>query len=117
MDSDHKIQFFMRYKEDYRKTSVLTLKMVDQYLEQLTTATKEDDQLDIISNFCDLCTPGTKISTNISPLTSHSLKSSEDLRYVTKLMDHDLKINIGEKFVLNALHPQAYEGKFISNLF
>ena len=45
------------------------------------------------------------------------MKSSEDLRYVTKLMDHDLKINIGEKFVLNALHPQAYEGKFISNLF
>lgn len=74
----------MRYKEDYRKTSVLTLKMVDQYLEQLTTATKEDDQLDIISNFCDLCTPGTKISTNISsPLTSHEILRGSPLRYQT----------------------------------
>ena len=32
--------------------------MVDMFLEQLTTATKEDDQLDILSNFFDLCTPG-----------------------------------------------------------
>lgn len=36
----------------------------------------------------------------------------EDARYAMKLMDHDLKINIGPKFALNALHPKAYEGLF-----
>ena len=33
--------------------------MVDSFLEQLTSVTKEDEQLDILSGFFDLCTPGT----------------------------------------------------------
>lgn len=50
----------MRYKRDHLKTSILTLKMVDQFFEQLTTVTKEDEQLDVLSNFLNLCTPGLK---------------------------------------------------------
>lgn len=29
------------------------------------------------------------------------------------MIDHDLNINIGPKFVLNALHPKAFDGKIV----
>ena len=32
-------------------------------------------------------------------------------------MDHDLKINIGAKFVLTALHPKAFDGKNFIGIF
>lgn len=50
----------MRYKRDHKKNSFITLKIIDQFLEQLTTVTKEDEQLDVISNFFNICTPGLK---------------------------------------------------------
>lgn len=65
--------------------------MVDVFLEQLTKVSKEDDQLDVISNFLDLC-------------------NEVDVKYIVKLIHHDLKINIGPKFVLNAIHPKAFKG-------
>jgi DNA ligase-3 len=34
-----------------------------------------------------------------------------DLKFICKIMAHDLKINIGSKFVLNALHPKAFDGR------
>jgi len=34
-----------------------------------------------------------------------------DLKFICKLLAHDLKINIGSKFVLNALHPKAFDGR------
>jgi DNA ligase 3 len=35
--------------------------------------------------------------------------TGDDIYYFARLLDHDLKINIGAKFVLDALHPNAYE--------
>ncbi len=33
-----------------------------------------------------------------------------------KIIDHDLKINIGPKFLLAAIHPKAYEGLFLASV-
>ncbi len=38
-------------------------------------------------------------------------EDEDDLKWLCKIMDHDLKINIGAKYVLGALHPDAYDGK------
>jgi hypothetical protein len=35
---------------------------------------------------------------------------SDDLKWICKIIDHDLKINVGAKFVMTALHPSAWEG-------
>jgi hypothetical protein len=53
--------------------------------------TKEDEQADLVSDLLDKCT-------------------GDDLKWFWKLMDKDLKINIGAKFVLAALHPKAFDG-------
>lgn len=74
-----------------KSTSTLTLLEVDQFMERLTQVTKEDEQFAVISPMIKRCTP-------------------EDLKYLWKLIDHDLKVNIGPKFVLGALHPKAFDG-------
>lgn len=38
--------------------SILTLKQVDDFLNNLTTVTKEDDQVKIISKIVEKCTGG-----------------------------------------------------------
>jgi ATP-dependent DNA ligase len=93
--------------------------MVDSFLEQLTTVTKDDEQSDILSGFLDECTPG-KLPVKLV-LTSISLtikfQNPVEVKYAAKLIDHDLKINIGAKFVLSALHPKAFDGKRQEILF
>ena len=69
----------------------MTLKEVDDFLDKLTTVTKEDDQYAVLEKIIERCT-------------------GDDIKFFWKLMDHDLKINIGAKFVLNALHPKAFDG-------
>jgi DNA ligase-3 len=72
----------------------MTLKEVDQYLDKLTTVTKEEDQYAVLEKILERCT-------------------GDDIKFFWKLMDHDLKINIGAKFVLNALHTKAFDGKIV----
>lgn len=33
----------------------------------------------------------------------------DDVKYIVKIIDHDLRINIGAKYVLGALHADAYD--------
>lgn len=73
-----------------RSKSTLLLQQVDDFLTKLTTVTKEQDQLNVISPILNVCT-------------------GDDLKYIWKLIDHDLKINIGPKFVFNALHKKAFD--------
>lgn len=37
-----------------------------------------------------------------------------DLYYLAKIIDHDLKVNIGAKYALEALHADAYKGKILA---
>jgi len=74
----------------------LTLKQVDDFLDELTTVTKEDDQLRVLQKLLKKATP-------------------QDFRWIVKLIDKDLKINIGAKFALGALHPKLYDAYKASN--
>jgi DNA ligase-3 len=81
----------------YKKgRSTVTLAQVNKFLDNLTGVTKEDDQLQVFDNFFPSCTP-------------------YDLRWIAKIMDKDLKINIGPKYVLEAIHPKLYQAYKHSN--
>ena len=34
-------------------------------------------------------------------------RGAEDMKYFVRIVDHDLKINIGAKFVFAAMHPNG----------
>lgn len=80
--------FFEKYGEPAKK-STLTLQEVDDYLERLTSLTREDDQEELLRRLSLRCT-------------------GNDLKMVVRLIKHDVRINAGPKHVLEALHPEAY---------
>lgn len=45
-----------------------------------------------------------------APCSRDLTRVADDLKWLCKIIDHDLKINIGPKFVLGAIHPDAFEG-------
>ncbi|XP_039279547.1 DNA ligase 3 [Nilaparvata lugens] len=72
------------------KKSLLTLQEVDEFLEDLTKLTKEDDQLAHFKSIAGSCT-------------------SNDLKMIVRLVNHDLRINAGAKHILEGVHPDAYQ--------
>ncbi|XP_028393630.1 DNA ligase 3-like [Dendronephthya gigantea] len=81
------------FEESHDKTpskkSTLTLQEVDNFLDKMSTLTREDEQQNELTKITKRCT-------------------SNDLKYVIRLIKHDLKINAGAKHVLEALDPNAY---------
>eukprot|EP00794_Sanderia_malayensis_P006365 gene6365-7097_t len=71
------------------KQSKLTLAEVDEFLNQLAAETKEDDQLRVLKKISTKCT-------------------AEDLKFIVRLIKHDLRMNTGAKHVLDALDVNAY---------
>jgi DNA ligase-3 len=82
-------KFFEKYGQPQQRSS-LTLKQVDDWLQELTKATKAVQQTNHFAMIVSKCT-------------------SMDLKILCRIIAHDLKINIGAKFVLGALHPQAWD--------
>lgn len=72
------------------KKSFLTLQQVDDFLEELSAMTKEEEQIHHFKKIIKLCT-------------------SNDLKIIIRLIKHDLRMNAGAKHVLNAIHHSAYE--------
>ncbi|XP_032454032.1 DNA ligase 3 isoform X2 [Nasonia vitripennis] len=70
-------------------TSELTLQEVDEFLEQLSKLTKEDEQMDHFKSILKRCT-------------------ADDLKMIIRLIKHDLRINAGPKHILGAVHDDAY---------
>ncbi|XP_065061080.1 DNA ligase 3-like isoform X2 [Rhopilema esculentum] len=71
------------------KTSSLSLIEVDELLDQLVSLTKEDEQYPILKKISKRCT-------------------TEDLKFIVRLIKHDLRMNTGVKHVLHALDKNAY---------
>lgn len=72
------------------KKSTLTLQEVDEFLEELSTLTKEEEQMAHIEAFARKCT-------------------ANDLKIAIRLIKHDLRMNAGAKHILDGLHPDAYQ--------
>uniref|UniRef100_A0A1B6C8P5 DNA ligase n=1 Tax=Clastoptera arizonana TaxID=38151 RepID=A0A1B6C8P5_9HEMI len=72
------------------KKSLLTLQQVDNFLEELSTMTKEEEQMQHFTEIANKCTVN-------------------DLKIVIRLIKHDLRINAGPKHILEAVHPDAYQ--------
>lgn len=69
--------------------STLTMMDVDEFLEELSNLTQEDQQAESFEVICKKCT-------------------AEDLKTIIRLIKHDLKMSCGARHVLDALDPDAY---------
>lgn len=84
-------------KRFYKKTnlfvsrSTLTLKEVDVFLDKLTTLTKEKEQIEAMEDFFPRKT------------------TPNDLCYVVRLIVGDLRTYAGARYILSALHEDAYD--------
>ncbi|XP_033210020.1 DNA ligase 3 isoform X2 [Belonocnema kinseyi] len=76
--------------------SVVTIQEVDQFLEKLSTLTKEHDQMKHFKSFIVRCT-------------------ANDLKMIIRLIKHDLRINSGPKHILQAIDVEAYKAFQVSN--
>ena len=86
-------------RDDVPKKSTLTLSQVDEFLDSLVAVTKKADQVQLFTK-----------------RLWHKATSS-DVLWLCRLITHDLRINIGAKYVLTALHPAAFDAfKKSSNL-
>lgn len=72
------------------KKSLITVQEVDDFLEELSTLTKEDEQMCQFKTVIKKCT-------------------ANDLKIIIRLIKHDLRMNAGAKHVLDAIHPDAYQ--------
>lgn len=72
------------------KKSTLTLQEVDNYLNELTEVSKEEEQLHVLKKIAKRCT-------------------GNDLKVIIRLIKHDLRIGTGPKHILEALNPTAYK--------
>eukprot|EP00118_Oscarella_pearsei_P009396 m.54141 g.54141 ORF g.54141 m.54141 type:complete len:870 (+) comp34313_c0_seq13:36-2645(+) len=73
-----------------KKKSTLSLSDVDQMLDELKGVTKEEEQEKILKKITLKCT-------------------AKDLKYIVRLIKHDLRMNAGASLVLDGLDPQAYK--------
>ncbi|XP_072174612.1 DNA ligase 3-like, partial [Diadema setosum] len=73
-----------------QKKSSLTIYDVDEFLDSMTTVTRELEQQRELAKITARCT-------------------ANDLKMVIRLIKHDLRINSGAKHILDALDPNAYE--------
>jgi DNA ligase-3 len=74
-----------------KSKSTFTLNEVDDWLDELTKYTKEEPQINHFKKFLARAT-------------------GNDLFYLSKIIDHDLKVMIGPKYALEALHPDCFNG-------
>ncbi|RZC37982.1 DNA ligase A M domain containing protein [Asbolus verrucosus] len=91
-DVSETIQEFFEKSRKFKpaKKSTLTLQEVDEFLEELSSLTKEDEQMNHLKIFAAKCT-------------------GNDLKVVIRLIKHDLRMNAGAKHVLDGVHPDAYQ--------
>ncbi|KAI4457498.1 dna ligase 1/3 family member [Holotrichia oblita] len=84
-------QYFTKSKTcKEAKKSLLTLAEVDEFLEELSKLTKEDEQIHHFKKIVSKCT-------------------SNDLKVIIRLIKGDLKMNAGAKHILDGVHPDAYQ--------
>lgn len=91
-DIGETIQHFFEQSKKVQPSSKskLTVKEIDEFLEELSELTKEEEQINHFKNI-------------ISKLTSNDLKT------IIRLIRHDLRMNAGAKHILQGVHADAYE--------
>ncbi|KRT85532.1 hypothetical protein AMK59_1586, partial [Oryctes borbonicus] len=70
--------------------SLLTLDIVDDFLEELAKLTKEEERIQHFKKIVSQCTPN-------------------DLKIIIRLIKGDLKMNAGAKHILDGIHSDAYQ--------
>ncbi|XP_075975774.1 DNA ligase 3 [Anticarsia gemmatalis] len=83
-------KFFLRSKVvEPAAESTLTIQKVEQFLEDLSKLTKEEEQIHHFNKIVKKCT-------------------EDDLKMLIRLIKGDLRINAGPKHILEGVHPDAY---------
>lgn len=81
--------FYIKSAINSPSESTLTVFEIDKFLSELSTLTKEDEQIQFFKTIVKKCTP-------------------DDLKYLIYLINGDLRINAGPKHILGAVHPDAF---------
>lgn len=91
-DVSETIQYYFTKSKACKEAnkSLLTLVEVDEFLEELSKLTKEEEQ---IHHFKKIVPKST----------------SNDLKIIIRLIKGDLKMNAGAKHILDGVHPDAYQ--------
>lgn len=84
-----KVFFEQSHKLLPQTKCTLSIQEVDNFLEELSKLTKEDEQEKHLTKITKRCT-------------------GNDLKMVIRLIKHDIRINAGAKHILDALDPNAY---------
>lgn len=86
------IQHFFKKSRSYQPAaeSTLTIHQVEDFLEDLSKLTKEEEQIYHFKKIVKRCT-------------------SHDLTMIIRLIKGDLRINAGPKHILEGVHPDAYK--------
>ncbi len=90
-----KVYFEKSQRLKPKKTSDLTLKKVENFLDSLTKFRTDTDQLAVLKEIAESCT-------------------STDLHMIIRLIKKDLRINAGEKIVLEGVSKNAYNAYKVS---
>jgi DNA ligase-3 len=91
-DVSETIQEFFEKSKSFKpiKKSTLSLQEVDDFLDELSNLTKEEEQMAHLTSFTSKCT-------------------GNDLKILIRLIKHDLRMNAGAKHILDGVHPDAYQ--------
>ncbi|VDN06163.1 unnamed protein product [Thelazia callipaeda] len=89
-DVSQTICHFWSQSAENKKKSKLTNHMIDDWLEQLSGLTQEEDQQSHFSKICELA-------------------STLELKYIIRLVMKDLRINAGAKHILEGVRKGAYQ--------
>lgn len=91
-DIGETVQHFFEHSNGLQpvKKSNVSVKEVDDFLEELSRLTKQDEQTHHLTKIAKKCT-------------------ANDLKIIIRLIKHDLRMNAGAKHILEGVHPDAYE--------
>jgi len=96
-DASETCKVFLMESGSDSTRSFVTLKQVDAFLDRLTTVRKQGEQVEVFEKFV------------MNKLTG------KDMKFIARLIDKDLKLYAGIRYLLPALHPQAYDAFLLSN--
>ncbi|EFC36977.1 predicted protein [Naegleria gruberi] len=96
-DVSETLKKYLVRSDHARDKGIVTLKQVDDFLEELTQLSKKEDQIRAFKKFVN------------DKLTG------DELKFICRIICKDLKIRAGPKYLLAALHSDAYQSYILTH--
>ncbi|KAL9644254.1 hypothetical protein ABK040_005715 [Willaertia magna] len=96
-DVSETLKKYLIKSDHHLDKGVVTLKQVDNFLDELTELTKKEEQVRAFKKF---------INDNVT---------GDELKFICRIICKDLKIRAGPKYLLAALHDDAYQSYILTH--